>query len=136
MAYQLSFEKLVNYDVGEPGIGLAVELRSNERAVNLTAKVDTGATYCIFERRYAEQLGLDVELGMRQVFGTATGQFLAYGHDVTLSVSGFDFDSLVFFPADEQISRNVPGRVGWLDRMMIGLVDYEGKLYLSVYDDH
>jgi hypothetical protein len=29
----------------------------------------------------------------------------------------------------------VRGRVGWLNQLRVGLVDYEGKLYLSRYDE-
>ena len=70
---------------------------------------------------------------MRQVLGTATGTFLSYGHEVTLSVADFQFDTI--FAADAEINRNVLGRFGWLDRVVLGLIDYEGKLYLSRYDE-
>ncbi|HLG13715.1 MAG TPA: aspartyl protease family protein [Blastocatellia bacterium] len=134
MTYQLNFEKLLTYDAGDAGINLDVTLKLAEHIVGLTAKVDTGASCCIFERRHGEQLGVAVEQGMRQLFGTATGEFLAYGHEVTLRVAGLEFDSVVFFAADEQIRRSVLGRFGWLDRVVLGLVDYEGKLYLNSYE--
>jgi hypothetical protein len=41
----------------------------------------------------------------------------------------------VYFAADAAFSRNVLGRQGWIDRIRLGLVDYEGKLYLSDYSD-
>ena len=53
---------------------------------------------------------------------------MAYGHNVTLQVAEMKFDSLVFFAAEESFARNVLGRFGWLDRVVLGLVDYEGKL--------
>jgi hypothetical protein len=134
MAYQLEFEKLLSYDVGEPGITLQATLKLKERTLDLPVKVDTGASCCLFERRVGEALGFDIETGMRQLFGTATGTFVGYGHEVTLSVAEFEFDTIVFFPSDAEISRNVLGRFGWLDRVVLGLVDYEGKLYLSRYD--
>ena len=134
MTYHLNFEKLLNYNPGDVGINLEVTLKRSELSVGVTAKVDTGASCCIFERRHGEQLGVAIEQGMRQLFGTATGQFLGYGHEVTLSVAGFEFDSVVFFASDEQIRRSVLGRFGWLDRMVLGLVDYEGKLYLNPYE--
>jgi len=61
MAYQLEFERLFSYDVGQPGITLQASLKIKEQS-------------------------LDV------------------------------------------------GRFGWLDRVVLGLVDYEGKFYLSRYD--
>ena len=116
MAYQLNFEKLLSYDAGEPGISLLTTIKLKEQSATLTAKVDTGASCCIFERQYGEQLGFDIEKGMRQPLGSATGTFIAYGHEVTLSVTGFEFDTVVFFAADIEITRNVLGRFGWLDR--------------------
>jgi len=62
-----------------------------------------------------------------------TGRFLTYGHEVTLNAAGYDFDSIVYFYADEDLDRNVLGRHGWLDRVVLGLIDYEGKLLLSPY---
>lgn len=52
---------------------------------------------------------------------------------MTLQVAEMKFDSLVFFAAEEGFARNVLGRFGWLDRVVLGLVDYEGKLYLNRY---
>ena len=133
MSYQLRFDKLFHYDSGDPGITLQVDLKLQDQTPTIPVKVDTGASCCIFARRYGEQLGFDIEAGLRQVFGTATGTFVAYGHEVSLTVGDLEFDTLAFFPADEEITRNVLGRFGWLDRVVLGLVDYEGKLYLSRY---
>jgi hypothetical protein len=133
MAHRLDFEKLLTYDVGALGITVAVVLELKDRRVIFDAKIDTGADHCIFERKFSEQLGLDNEKGVPQRFGTATGTFLAYGHDVRLQIADIAFDSMVFFAAEESFTRNVLGRFGWLDRVALGLVDYEGKLYLSPY---
>ena len=135
MAYQLDFEKLLSYDVGEAGITLHGSLKLKGQPVEVVVKVDTGASCCVFERRFGEELGFDIETGMRQLFGTATGTFVGYGHEVTLSVAEFQFDTIVFFASDADIKRNVLGRFGWLDRVVLGLVDYEGKLYLSKYNE-
>jgi hypothetical protein len=133
MAYQLSFERLMQYDPGLSGITIDVTLKLFENNVSLTAKVDTGASYCIFERSHGEALGLSVESGLLQPISTATGRFITYGHEVTLSVAGFEINSMVYFAGHEEITRNVLGRHGWLDRVVLGLIDYEGKLLLSEY---
>lgn len=133
MDHSLNFEQLLEYDPGQAGITIEVCLNLFERNVGFAAKIDTGATYCIFERKHGEALGLNVESGLPQFISTVTGRFLTYGHEVTLSVAGYDFDSLVYFAADESFNRNVLGRHGWLDRVILGLVDYEGKLFLSRY---
>lgn len=53
MSYKLEFEKLVDFDTDKSGISLNVELRLNSESVNFEAKIDTGASFCIFAREYA-----------------------------------------------------------------------------------
>lgn len=134
MSYDFSFEKLINYDTGKAGISLNVELQLGESSVIVEAKVDTGSTHCIFERRFGEKLGFDVEAGEPQRVGTSVGSFMTFGHWVTLTTADFSFDSMVFFARDENINRNVLGRHGWFDRVIVGINDYDGKLYLSRYE--
>jgi hypothetical protein len=110
MAYQLSFDYLLTYDAGAPGISLDVTLKLRDSGVTVPAKIDTGAGGSIFARRYGEQLGLQIENGYRQWFSTATGNFLAFGHEVTMDVAGIEFNAQVFFAEDESFERNVVGR--------------------------
>ncbi|HEX8735814.1 MAG TPA: hypothetical protein VF721_10850 [Pyrinomonadaceae bacterium] len=87
-----------------------------------------------FRAQYGEEVGIDVETGDAHRFYSATDSFLAYGHYVTLTIAGFEFYSYVFFAADESFQRSVLGRNGWLDRVIIGINDYDGKLYLNRYE--
>ena len=135
MSLMLRFATLHHYDLGQLGITLPVALGSTPDAVKFDAKVDTGSSHCIFQRQHGEQLGFDIETGSLERFSTAMGSFPAYGHETTLSVLGFETTAVVFFAADEYFTRNVLGRVGWLDRVRLGLIDYEGRLYLSDYND-
>ncbi len=50
-----------------------------------------------------------------------------------MTVADFAFDSMVFFTENADFNKNVVGRIGWLDQVIIGLNDSEGKLYLSKY---
>ena len=56
------------------------------------AIVDTGATCCLFVRGFGEAL--------RQQFRIATGRFLAYGHELTLSTLGITVESILYFFAE------------------------------------
>lgn len=133
MSHSLNFEQLYLYDTDRVGITISIELRLLELAVTFDAHVDTGASFCIFQRQYGEALGIDIESGERVVVGTATGTFIVYGHMVTLSTVGLEFDAMVFFASHEGFSRNVLGRNGWLNKVRFGLIEYEGKLFLSQY---
>ena len=131
--FELHFEKFLEYDTALTGISLDVTLKLSDKTVFLTAKIDTGADHCIFERQFGEQLGLNIENGIPQRFSTATGTFRAFGHNITLLTTDLAFDSYVFFYENEHQKINVLGRFGWLDRIILGVIDYEGKLYLSRY---
>ena len=134
MAHQLNFERLIHYDAGDLGVTVDVALKLFQRTVSFPAKVDTGSSHCIIERKHGEALGLPIESGLLQPISTVTGRFITYGHQITLCVADFEFDSMIYFAADPSVTRNVLGRHGWLDRVVLGLVDYEGKLLLSRYN--
>jgi hypothetical protein len=66
MAQVLSFATVYTYDTREPGIDVPVRLQAGPDAVTVKAKVDTGSSNCIFERKHGERLGLDIETGIPQ----------------------------------------------------------------------
>lgn len=99
------------------------------------AKLDTGSTLCVFERKYAELLQLDIESGHPQRIRTATGYFYAYGHEVTLCFLSFEWQTMVYFAESEAFDLNVVGRIGFLDQLRIALIDYDQVLYASRYED-
>lgn len=134
MTHRLSFALSFDYSADE-AIRLPVTLRSGGEEVRADAFVDTGATYCVFRREVAASLGIKVEAGEPLRVGTVTGGFDAYGHMLTLETLGYSFDLTVYFAAHEGLPRNVLGRRGWLDHVRLGLVDHDGKLYLSGYED-
>lgn len=135
MPYALLFSIAHDYDPALDSINVPVILSTGPARVKLLAKVDTGASNCIFQREHGEALGLNIEGGTPKHFGTAAGSFLAYGHDLTLSALGYQFNVTVYFAFALGFPRNVLGRHGWLQQMRLGLVDYEGKLYASKYDE-
>jgi hypothetical protein len=133
--HQLDFETLHVYGTDKDSVEVPVTLRlAGQTTVGFPAQLDTGATFCVFERGYAEALVLAVETGSPLRFSTAVGSFDAYGHMLTLETLGYSFDVTVYFAADESFTRNVLGRRGWLDQVRLAVVEYEGKLYLSRYD--
>ncbi len=135
MVHSLAFDELLKYDAGDPGITIPVLLKLGGIVRDVDAKLDSGSSFCVFERLHGLSLGLEIESGHRQRIGTATGSFIAYGHSLTLSVKGFDFDVIAYFAEDEAINRNVLGRHGFINRVQLGLIDYEGQLFLSRYGE-
>jgi predicted aspartyl protease len=121
------------YSLSEIGITLTTSLINGNLSVDIDAKIDTGSTYCIFERHYGETLDLEIESGLPVTISTATGTFKAFGHELTLLVLGIETVSTVYFAESEYFDRNVLGRIGWLNKVKLGLIEQEGKLFLSEY---
>jgi hypothetical protein len=80
VAYTLCFLTTHSYDTAKIGITVPVELAYDTNVVQVDAKLDTGASFCIFERAYAEMLGLDVESGTKMLVSTANSTFECFGH--------------------------------------------------------
>ncbi len=132
----ITFDKIFEYDTLQTGVTVLVVLRYGEKEIDFEAKIDTGATHCVFERKHAERLGINVEsVDLEETFNTITGSFAGYGHELTLSVLDIETVSTVYFAKEEFFTRNILGRQGWLDRVKLGLIDYEGKLLLSEYGE-
>jgi hypothetical protein len=131
---KLSFRIEYQYK-DERGILLPVALRYADRETDFFARVDTGASFCIFQRLHAETVGIVVESGTMTRISTVTGGFVAYAHQVGLGVLGIEVEATVYFAEDPAMPRDVLGQTGWLDRMRLGLVDNDRRLYLSHCDD-
>jgi hypothetical protein len=101
--------------------------------VELRARLDTGAADCLFDRFYADILGLP-ESGVERYYRTVTGSFQqAFGYEVTIETLGLQWSALVFFHGMGNPAHAFVGRRGWLDRVRLGLVHYEQKLFLGQY---
>ncbi|MEZ5426014.1 MAG: hypothetical protein R2747_07110 [Pyrinomonadaceae bacterium] len=135
MEETIVFSKQYEYDTLKIGITVPVQLTLGDEIVFFEAKVDTGASNCIFERVHGERLGLVIESGEKQDFSTTTGNFTTFAHEMRFSVLGIETFSTVYFAESRYYTRNVLGRQGWLDRVKLGLIDYEGKLFLSEHGE-
>jgi hypothetical protein len=125
--HRLEFRSEHQYPPEIDGIELPVALECGGVRVETLAFVDTGASYCFFQRELGEALGLDFNAGVRQAVVTVTGRFEAVAHGVTLTVLDVVLDSVVYFFVDESIQKNVLGRNGWLNRIRLGLVDHDQR---------
>jgi hypothetical protein len=130
--YTLTFDEKINYPDNEQGINLdVIILNSTDNAVSASVKLDTGSTFCIFQRRYAELLGIKVESGEREIIRTAKGSFTAYGHEIIIKFSELKWEAVVYFAQDESFPVSVLGRNGFLNKIDIAIIDNEQLLYLK-----
>lgn len=130
--WTLSFKQRIDYRL-EDEITAPIKLFSANAFVRINAKLDTGSKFCIFQPRQAQLLGLDLESGTLERFRTAAGSFAAYGHEVRLAIGDLEWQTIVFFAEPDNFPINVVGRIGFLDHVQAGLVDYEQLLYLNPY---
>ena len=133
MPVSLEFDNTHKYTEATDGINVPITLAIGSQSVDLLAKLDTGAAHCIFERKYAEMLGMEVDSGRLQRFRTVAGSFAAYQHEITIQTLGIEFSAVVFFAQDSTFNRNFLGRSGWLDRLRIAIVDYDRLLFVGPY---
>jgi len=129
----LTFLEQVDYSPSDE-ITVDIKLISASFKAPVLAKLDTGSKNCIFQPRYAKSLKLELTSGAPQRFRTAAGSFNAFGHEITLQVGDLQWTTTVYFAEPETFPVNVVGRIGFLDHLQIGLVDYEQQLYLSPYE--
>ena len=91
MSHQLNFQIGYRYQSSRHGISLPTILVNGTRSVECDAKIDPGSEYCIFQRRLADALELDLESGHQMIMRGLTGSLLTYGHDVKLQTFDFIF---------------------------------------------
>lgn len=135
MPHQLTFATRETYDTRLEGITIEARLGLGANSIICQAKIDTGGQACLFMREIAETLGVDIETGHRRVFNTLAGSLTAYGHTVSISTLGLEFDSMVYFATDYGLLRNLLGSEGWLQKVRLAVVDYDATLYLSPYQE-
>jgi hypothetical protein len=109
MAEILTFRKFFHYALEQIGITIPIRLQCGDKQSVCTAKVDTGASFCICARAHGEELGLDIEAGRPQRIGTVMGSFLTFAHPVTLSMLEISFETTVYFAEKASFNHNVLG---------------------------
>jgi len=132
--WQLAFSEQHSYG-RESKITVPVVLYTDlAMRVQIRAKLDTGSDFCVFQPHHAGALGLELERGVKQRIRTAVGSFVAYGHEVTMTVLNLEWQTTVYFAEPEDFPVSVVGRLGFLDHIRLGLVDYDQVMYLADYN--
>lgn len=132
--HRLDFTQVHTYANDDQGVAVPVILRSGKKQIQLVASIDTGASFCLFASELADLLGLELTAGEPKRFRTANSTLEAFGHEIEITAVGVATYTMVYFFADPFIRKNVLGRAGWLDRVRLGLVHYDSKIYLSSYN--
>lgn len=73
----------------------------------------TRARPCVFEKRYATALDLNLEDGEPLRMRSVNGAFVVYGYELTIRVLDIEHTAIVYFYADDNFGRKRP----WPPRM-------------------
>lgn len=130
MSYSFDFPLKHLYPDQDAGIPVAVFLTYGDKTEKVSAKLDTGADFCVFTYDVAMQLDIPLDTGFMKTFDTSGGLVDAYGHEVTINSFGHEHTAIVFFAATPGHRRNLLGRQGWIRNFGIALFDYDSVLYL------
>ena len=128
---QLTFSQHYRYKDDPSGITIPVTLRYGGEPLRVHAKVDPGASVCLFRREHGEELGIPVEQGELITLDTLNGSLQAYGHELVLQTGGLVFESIVYFAKYPGLRRNLLGREGWLRKSLLAINDNDCVLYLN-----
>src|SRR5438552_10202929 len=115
--YTQGYSFLHNYsDSSSAAITLPVTIISGRADyIDVAGVSDTGSSFCVFERRNADLLDLDLYSGTKQKFSTAAGTFTAYGHEVIIQLFDYQWEATVYFHESDAFPRNILGRAGFID---------------------
>jgi hypothetical protein len=130
----LTFSEELHYKDEPSGIAISTILIADDKALQVSAKIDTGAEVCLFRYEVGAELGILVEKGIPKTLKTLAGTLEAYGHEIIIQTEGLAFQSVVYFAKYPGLPRNILGRQGWLRNIRIAIVDYENTVYLSGYE--
>jgi len=106
---------------------IPIRVSHQKNSLQYEALIDSGADFCIFDAEIGEALGLDVSAGKYEGFGgiqDRTGA-VAYFHDVTLNIGGWDYKTTVGFSYDiAKWGHGILGQKGFFDMFSIKF-DYQ-----------
>lgn len=104
-------------------------------AWDVDARVDSGSSFCVFGRQWADLLGLDWEAGEPLKISTAAGIFYAHLHEVTIQLFDFKWTAWVAFAEWDTMppspARDVLGLNGFLDHFLVAIDDRAEMIYLE-----
>jgi hypothetical protein len=138
-AQTLSFSDSVPYGHlarAARSIVLQIRLSADTPVIwDVDARVDSGSSFGVFGRQWADLLGLDWESGEPLKISTATGRFYAHQHEVTIQLLNFKWTAAVAFAEWDTVppspARDVLGLNGFFDHFLVAIDDPAEMIYLE-----
>ncbi|MEK6869552.1 MAG: aspartyl protease family protein [Nanoarchaeota archaeon] len=91
----------------------------NNKRVNTSAIVDSGASISIFSSSIGRLIGLDIESGEKRIFQGASAKLAGYIHKVKVIIAGKEIECKIAFSDELSTSFNLVGRETIFDKFII-----------------
>ena len=101
---------------------IPIKVLKNEKIVQVTVLIDSGADFCIFDAEVGEFLGLNIKSGHEIQFGgiQSLGGAKAYIHTVGLEIGGQELKTEVGFSYDiSKSGYGILGQKGFFDKSIV-----------------
>ena len=118
------------------GVTVQVTLAANAtETISIAARVDSGSSFCVFGRQWADVLGLDWEAGEQLMIATAAGTFAAHLHEVNIQLLDYEWTVWVAFAEWDTMppssARDILGLNGFFDHFLVAIDDRAEMIYLE-----
>lgn len=132
----INFEEIFNYrpipPIWESLPALPVRLITTGGEIDSLAILDSGATYCIFDGRLSDSIGLDLRSGTFKRLSSLGGGFLqGYLHTIDMEINGYRFNDCEVVFSESPINRNLLGRHSFFDKIKVGFAEIHEEVYFS-----
>ena len=98
---------------------IPVTIINNNKRVNTSAIVDSGASISIFSSSIGRVIGLNIETGEKRIFQGASAKLAGYIHKINVIIAGKEIECKVAFSDELSTSFNLIGRETVFDRFII-----------------
>ncbi len=105
---------------------IQIDLVYNSNRLKTYALIDSGADWCVFQGVLGKALSINLESGKKQLIrGITADPIVAYFHDISISIGGWDFSCYVGFSDGlNTLPYGILGQNGFFSKYVI-IFDYQ-----------
>ena len=98
---------------------IPVTIIKNNKRINTSAIVDSGASISIFNSSIGRLIGFDIEVGEKRIFQGASAKLAGYIHKAKVMIAGKEIECKIAFSDELSTSFNLIGRETVFDNFII-----------------
>lgn len=110
---------------------IPLQLRFQEKNLDTSALIDSGATISIFRTDVAEFLGISIERGKEIYLGGVGGRIKGYMHMLDIQITDKTFRCPVVFSYEYLVSFNLLGRTEFFTRHTITFDERHNRVLIT-----